>query len=294
MDVEKALRELNLRAGATEEEIHRAYLILVAKWHPDKHQNDPIRLSEAELRIKNINRAFEKLQSVGFQTKKTTSKKDHTSAKNSGTKKKSENRNSEQKADEKRNNPNPQTYSTNSTTTKGSHFSGILVILLVLMGGVFYYSQEKVTEEIADLKAANIELKKEIVAIKSLHLSMPTHFDADKSKETGKLTSAKDLKATFTPKPSALTPQQMGLHPLPAQGVAPQTVAPTQRQQLMQSLNNLGLKAQERQERMAAAFLQGLEDSRRQKQMLSNPQPQLLPTPRKFIYKPIKQTVQRP
>ena len=52
MNIGQALRELNLRAGATEEEIHRAYRILVAKWHPDKHQNDPIRLSESESRIK--------------------------------------------------------------------------------------------------------------------------------------------------------------------------------------------------------------------------------------------------
>tara|TARA_Y100000385_G_scaffold229580_1_gene241009 strand:- start:1030 stop:1716 length:687 start_codon:yes stop_codon:yes gene_type:complete len=114
MNIGQALRELNLRAGATEEEIHRAYRKLVAKWHPDKHQNDLIRLSESESRIKNINRAFEKLQSVGFQKKKTTRKKDRKAEKTSGTKKKSENRNSKQKADGKRNDPNPRTHSANS------------------------------------------------------------------------------------------------------------------------------------------------------------------------------------
>tara|TARA_Y100000385_G_C12966649_1_gene582160 strand:- start:73 stop:954 length:882 start_codon:yes stop_codon:yes gene_type:complete len=117
MNIGQALRELDLRAGATEEEIRRAYRTLVAKWHPDKHQNDPIRLSEAELRIKNINRAFEKLQSVGFQTKKTTGKKDNTAEKNADTKKKSENGNKKQKADGKRNNPNQRNDSSNSTKT---------------------------------------------------------------------------------------------------------------------------------------------------------------------------------
>ena len=117
MNIGQALRELDLRAGATEEEIRRAYRTLVAKWHPDKHQNDPIRLSEAELRIKNINRAFEKLQSVKFQTKKTTGKKDNTAEKNADTKKKSENGNKKQKADGKRNNPNQRTDSANSTKT---------------------------------------------------------------------------------------------------------------------------------------------------------------------------------
>ncbi len=120
MNIGQALREMDLRAGATEEEIRRAYRTLVAKWHPDKHQNDPIRLSEAEWRIKNINRAFEKLQSVGFQTKKTTGKKDNKAEKNADTKKKSENGNKKQKADGKRNNPNQRTDSANSTKTTKS------------------------------------------------------------------------------------------------------------------------------------------------------------------------------
>ena len=75
MNIGQALRELDLRAGATEEEIRRAYRTLVAKWHPDKHQNDPIRLHESELRIKNINKAFEKLESVGFSNRKKDQQK---------------------------------------------------------------------------------------------------------------------------------------------------------------------------------------------------------------------------
>ena len=120
MNVGEALRELNLHAGATEGEIRRAYRTLVAKWHPDKHQNDPIRLRESELRIKIINKAFEKLQSVGFQTGKKTNKKDHEAEKTSDAKEKSRTGNSQQNADKKRNKPNPRTYSANSKETKKS------------------------------------------------------------------------------------------------------------------------------------------------------------------------------
>jgi hypothetical protein len=74
MNIAQALGELDLRPGATEQEIRSAYRTLVAKWHPDKHQNDPIRLREAELRIKNINRAFEALQKAGFRTEKPSGK----------------------------------------------------------------------------------------------------------------------------------------------------------------------------------------------------------------------------
>jgi curved DNA-binding protein CbpA len=74
MNIAQALSELDLRPGATEQEIRSAYRTLVAKWHPDKHQNDPIRLREAELRIKNINRAFETLQRAGFRTEKPSGK----------------------------------------------------------------------------------------------------------------------------------------------------------------------------------------------------------------------------
>ena len=70
MNTARALQELDLRPGATEEEIRDAYRKLAATWHPDKYQNDPAKLHEAELRIKNINAAFEKLQANGFRTER--------------------------------------------------------------------------------------------------------------------------------------------------------------------------------------------------------------------------------
>ncbi len=75
MNVRQALHELDLRAGATEEEIRRAYRTLVAEWHPDKYQNDPIRLRESELRIKKVNHAFEVIESIRFKTDNQTMKK---------------------------------------------------------------------------------------------------------------------------------------------------------------------------------------------------------------------------
>lgn len=74
MNTARALQELALQPGATEEEIRDAYRKLVATWHPDKYQNNPAKLHEAELRIKNINAAFEKLQANNFRTERTSRK----------------------------------------------------------------------------------------------------------------------------------------------------------------------------------------------------------------------------
>ena len=74
MNTARALQELALQPGATEEEIRDAYRQLVATWHPDKYQNNPAKLHEAELRIKNINAAFEKLQANNFRTERTSRK----------------------------------------------------------------------------------------------------------------------------------------------------------------------------------------------------------------------------
>ncbi len=81
MNTARALQELDLRPGATEEEIRDAYRKLAATWHPDKYQNDPAKLHEAELRIKNINAAFEKLQANGFRTERNSGKANNGSKK---------------------------------------------------------------------------------------------------------------------------------------------------------------------------------------------------------------------
>ncbi len=70
MNTARALQELDLRPGATEEEIRNAYRKLVATWHPDKYQNNPAKLNEAELRIKNSNAAFENPHATRFRTER--------------------------------------------------------------------------------------------------------------------------------------------------------------------------------------------------------------------------------
>ena len=88
MNLTQALRELDLCLGATEEQIRTGYRTLVVKWHPDKHQNDPMRLREAGVRIKSINRAFEVLQKAGFKTEKPSANaKQKTEQKTAGTRK---------------------------------------------------------------------------------------------------------------------------------------------------------------------------------------------------------------
>ena len=90
MTTGQALLELGLSAGATEEEVRKVYRTLVTKWHPDKHQNDPIRLRESELRIKRINKAFEVLQTIQFKTGNRTAQKTG-GTKSSNTKERSKN-----------------------------------------------------------------------------------------------------------------------------------------------------------------------------------------------------------
>ena len=52
---------LGLEAGATPEDIKRAYLALVKRWHPDRFVNDPAQLKIAEEKMRAINVAYEAL-----------------------------------------------------------------------------------------------------------------------------------------------------------------------------------------------------------------------------------------
>jgi hypothetical protein len=63
--VDRALRVLDLEAGASEAEITRAYKDLVRVWHPDRHGADPALQARAEEKLKEITRAYEVLKSSG-------------------------------------------------------------------------------------------------------------------------------------------------------------------------------------------------------------------------------------
>ena len=52
---------LGVKESATQEEIRRAYLALVKKYHPDKYTNNPLRELAGE-KLKEINQAYELLQ----------------------------------------------------------------------------------------------------------------------------------------------------------------------------------------------------------------------------------------
>lgn len=55
---------LELESGASPEEVKRAYRDLVKVWHPDRFSNDPRLQQKAQEKLKEINDAYERLQSV--------------------------------------------------------------------------------------------------------------------------------------------------------------------------------------------------------------------------------------
>jgi hypothetical protein len=58
LDLQASYATLGLEAGASLDEVKRAYRRLVKIWHPDRWQHDPERARAAEARLKEINAAF--------------------------------------------------------------------------------------------------------------------------------------------------------------------------------------------------------------------------------------------
>lgn len=64
-ELTKLYEALELQPGATAEEIKAAYLDLVKVWHPDRYQNESVRLRDkAEQKLKSINLAYDRLRGV--------------------------------------------------------------------------------------------------------------------------------------------------------------------------------------------------------------------------------------
>ncbi|MFA6545834.1 MAG: J domain-containing protein, partial [Limisphaerales bacterium] len=61
MDNSNHFETIGLKPGASPEEIKRAYLALVKRWHPDRFAHDPVEQKQAEERLKSINVAYEAL-----------------------------------------------------------------------------------------------------------------------------------------------------------------------------------------------------------------------------------------
>jgi tetratricopeptide (TPR) repeat protein len=64
MDLDRCCALLGVSSEDSDEEIKRTYRNLVREWHPDRHQGDPGKQSKAEVRIKEINVAYERIQAI--------------------------------------------------------------------------------------------------------------------------------------------------------------------------------------------------------------------------------------
>lgn len=60
---------LEVSAGATADDIHRAYRELVRVWHPDRFASDPTLQTKAQEKLKQINEAYQSLKSAEFATR---------------------------------------------------------------------------------------------------------------------------------------------------------------------------------------------------------------------------------
>ena len=65
MELREAYRVLELAPGATEEAVRDARKTLVKVWHPDRHANDPELQKRAEIKLGEINAAFEAVRAGG-------------------------------------------------------------------------------------------------------------------------------------------------------------------------------------------------------------------------------------
>ena len=59
MRLEDCYQLLDVRAGATDEELKAAHRDLIKVWHPDRFGNDPLLRRKAEEKLKAINEAYE-------------------------------------------------------------------------------------------------------------------------------------------------------------------------------------------------------------------------------------------
>ena len=61
-EIDRCYAILGVGYGASSDELKVAYRDLVREWHPDKHQHDSKKQTQAEERLKQINVAYERLK----------------------------------------------------------------------------------------------------------------------------------------------------------------------------------------------------------------------------------------
>src|SRR5436305_60770 len=81
LTIERCYVILGVQPGAAPDEVKRAYRDLVREWHPDKLQHDSRKQKMAEERLKEINIAYDRLQSY-TETGGATSERARRSAPN--------------------------------------------------------------------------------------------------------------------------------------------------------------------------------------------------------------------
>ena len=69
MELREAYRVLDLDEGASAEAARDARNLLAKVWHPDRHANDPALQKKAELKLAQINEAFDTLKAASFPAK---------------------------------------------------------------------------------------------------------------------------------------------------------------------------------------------------------------------------------
>lgn len=69
MELRDAYRVLELSHGASEDSVREARKTLAKVWHPDRHANDPELQRKAEIKLSEINAAFESIRDAGFPGK---------------------------------------------------------------------------------------------------------------------------------------------------------------------------------------------------------------------------------
>ena len=68
MDLEKCLETLEIEKETSPEKIKEAYKDIINVWHPDRFSNNPRLKEKAESKVKEINVAYETLQSYMLTT----------------------------------------------------------------------------------------------------------------------------------------------------------------------------------------------------------------------------------
>ena len=78
MDIQKALKILELDRKASMDDVNQAYKDSVSVWHPDRFPHNPRLKRKAEEKIKEVNLAFETLKSLHARRRRLDEKEKRT------------------------------------------------------------------------------------------------------------------------------------------------------------------------------------------------------------------------